>query len=159
MSMNSCYFYHVYALVVENLQVILNKPVEEWPICSVLLCWHSQSFPLEKAQQYVRMRRPFVVNDVFSQDLLLDRRKVYQTLQEHNVPTPTHIVVSRTLEQGAAGEDPDGFEETVDYVAMVRSVFGALFPSFCSIAATLPFSIACFWLLKRRHGGRSATNM
>ncbi len=28
--------------------VTLNKPVTEWPLCDVLLSWHSDGFPLEK---------------------------------------------------------------------------------------------------------------
>lgn len=27
---------------------ILNKPVEEWPICQILMSWHSDGFPLQK---------------------------------------------------------------------------------------------------------------
>jgi hypothetical protein len=47
----------------------------------VLLSWHSDGFPLRKAQAYAAMRRPFLVNDVGLQDVLLDRRRVYKTLQ------------------------------------------------------------------------------
>lgn len=44
-------------------QVILNDPVESWPLCDVLLSWHSEGFPLRKAQAYVELRRPFLIND------------------------------------------------------------------------------------------------
>jgi hypothetical protein len=60
---------------------ILNKPVEEWPVVDCLLSWHSEGFPLRKAQQYVALRRPYLVNDVTAQDVLLDRRKVYRRLK------------------------------------------------------------------------------
>lgn len=59
---------------------ILNKPVEEWPVVQCLLSWHSGGFPLSKAQKYVNLRKPYLINDVFSQDILLDRRKVYRRL-------------------------------------------------------------------------------
>jgi hypothetical protein len=56
-------------------------PVEEWPLCDCLLSWHSDGFPLRKAQAYAALRRPVLVNDVAAQDILLDRRRVYQRLQ------------------------------------------------------------------------------
>lgn len=34
--------------------VILNTPVEEWPVVSCLLCWHSEGFPLKKASAVYR---------------------------------------------------------------------------------------------------------
>jgi inositol-hexakisphosphate/diphosphoinositol-pentakisphosphate 1-kinase len=83
--------------------------------------WESQGFPLKKAQSYVRLTKPFLVNDVFKQDLLLDRRLVYRTLSEKRVPLPPHIIVNRTQAQVEAQSDPKGFEETEDYVSMVRS--------------------------------------
>jgi hypothetical protein len=102
------------------LQMILNRPIEEWPRCDALLVWESQGFPLEKAKQYVRMTKPFLINDVFKQDILRDRRMVYKKLKAHNVPIPPHIVINRTREQCSAQIDPPGFEETDDYVSMVR---------------------------------------
>lgn len=103
------------------MQVILNLPVEEWPRCQVLLVWHSHGFPLKKAQDYVSLRKPTLINNVFKQDLLLDRRSVYRVLAANNVPIPNHLVVSRTPDQVEQGLDPEGFVETADYVAIVRS--------------------------------------
>ena len=75
--------------------VILNKPVEDWPRCDCLLSWHSDGFPLQKAQAYASLRRPYLINDVHMQDLLLDRRAVYSKLQASGIPVPKHIVVDR----------------------------------------------------------------
>ena len=61
--------------------MILNHPVEEWPICDCLFSWHSKGFPLSKAEKYVAMRQPFVINDVNKQKVLRDRRKVYAMLR------------------------------------------------------------------------------
>jgi hypothetical protein len=61
--------------------MILEEPIEAWPLCDCLLSWHSDGFPLAKAQAYVQARRPFCVNDMMSQDRLLDRREVYRILQ------------------------------------------------------------------------------
>ena len=30
------------------MQVILNEPIEKWPVCDVLMSWFSKGFPLEK---------------------------------------------------------------------------------------------------------------
>ena len=40
------------------------QPVEEWPLCDVLLSWHSDGFPLAKGQAYARLRTPYCVNDL-----------------------------------------------------------------------------------------------
>uniref|UniRef100_A0A383W065 Inositol hexakisphosphate and diphosphoinositol-pentakisphosphate kinase n=1 Tax=Tetradesmus obliquus TaxID=3088 RepID=A0A383W065_TETOB len=76
-------------------KVILEEPVEAWPLCDVMLSWHSEGFPLRKAQAYVALRRPFLINDVHMQDVLLDRRRVYKTLMDNNIPVPRHILVNR----------------------------------------------------------------
>lgn len=53
--------------------VILNKPIEEWPIVDVLISFFSAGFPLDKAIEYTKLRQPFVINDLESQYTLLDR--------------------------------------------------------------------------------------
>ena len=76
--------------------VILNKNVEEWPTCDCLISFFSKGFPLDKAEKYVALRRPFLINQLGLQRLLLDRRKVYKVLQEHNIPVPPHIIINRS---------------------------------------------------------------
>ena len=108
--------YGEFEIVTFGDDTIVNKPVEEWPVVSCLLAWHSEGFPLKKAQQYVILRRPYLVNDVFAQDLLLDRRKVYRKLMESGIPCPKHIIVDR--DHLPAGESPAGFLETDDSVEL-----------------------------------------
>lgn len=59
--------YGEFEVVIFGDQVILEKPTEEWADVDCLLCWHSDGFPLKKAQEYILSRRPFLVNDVFMQ--------------------------------------------------------------------------------------------
>uniref|UniRef100_A0A1D1ZXV8 Inositol hexakisphosphate and diphosphoinositol-pentakisphosphate kinase n=1 Tax=Auxenochlorella protothecoides TaxID=3075 RepID=A0A1D1ZXV8_AUXPR len=108
--------YGEFEVVVFGDDTILNAPVEDWPVVGCLLAWHSKGFPLKKAQQYVVLRRPYLVNDVFAQDLLLDRRLVYRKLVESGIPVPRHIIVDR--DHLESGQDPEGFVETEDYVEL-----------------------------------------
>ena len=76
----------------------MKQAIEEWPICDCLLAWYSKGFPLEKCRAYVQLRRPYQVNTVSSQHLLLDRRKVYSRCQEFDIPLATHVIVNRDTE-------------------------------------------------------------
>ena len=84
-------------IVMFSDELILHSPIEEWPVVDALICFFSEGFPLKKAESYVSLRRPFLVNDVHAQHILLDRRKVYAILKEHGIPVPPHIIVNRTL--------------------------------------------------------------
>ena len=61
------------AVVVFSEAVILNSPIEEWPICDCLLAFFSMGFPLKKAIAYSKLRKPFLINDLESQYDLLNR--------------------------------------------------------------------------------------
>ena len=74
---------------------IHNKPVEEWPDCDALISFYSDGFPLAKAEAYAALRKPYVVNDLEMQHVLLDRRRVYAVLQAHGIAVPPHAIVSR----------------------------------------------------------------
>lgn len=84
-----------YSVVVFGEKSILDEPVEEWPLCDFLISFFSQGFPLDKALQYTRLRKPFSVNSLVRQYLLMDRRIVLHMLERAHVPTPHHLVVSR----------------------------------------------------------------
>ncbi len=59
-------------------KIILEHPIEEWPICDCLIAFFSKGFPLEKAINYVSLRKPLVINDLEMQYSLMDRYGTYR---------------------------------------------------------------------------------
>lgn len=53
--------------------IIMNVPVDKWPICDCLISFHSNGFPLAKAIEYVKLTNPFVLNDLEMQYALMHR--------------------------------------------------------------------------------------
>lgn len=76
-------------------KVILEDPIESWPLCDCLIAFYSAGYLLEKAEKYAALRRPFLVNELDPQYLLHDRSKVYEHLKLFGVPVPTYAVVRR----------------------------------------------------------------
>lgn len=54
-------------------EIVLNEPVENWPVVDCLISFYSKGFPLEKAIAYAKLRKPLVINDLELQYLLQDR--------------------------------------------------------------------------------------
>lgn len=54
-------------MVVIGEEIILNEPVDRWPLCDCLISFHSKGFPLEKAIQYAQLRQPYVINNLHMQ--------------------------------------------------------------------------------------------
>ncbi|XP_055285766.1 inositol hexakisphosphate and diphosphoinositol-pentakisphosphate kinase 2 isoform X12 [Moschus berezovskii] len=82
-------------VVVFEEDVILNEPVENWPLCDCLISFHSKGFPLDKAVAYARLRNPFVINDLDMQYLIQDRREVYSILQAEGILLPRYAILNR----------------------------------------------------------------
>ncbi|VDO74459.1 unnamed protein product [Haemonchus placei] len=76
--------------------VIIHEPVDRWPLCDCLISFHSTDFPLHKAIEYVKLRKPYVINDLKRQYDLLDRRKVFRTLAKEGIEHPRHGVLIRS---------------------------------------------------------------
>lgn len=82
-------------IVIFSEDTILHEPIESWTPCNMLIAFYSHGFPLEKAIQYCKLHRPFLINDLHQQKTLMDRRKVYEMLSKLAIPTPPHVVLNR----------------------------------------------------------------
>ncbi|XP_013765884.1 inositol hexakisphosphate and diphosphoinositol-pentakisphosphate kinase 1 isoform X5 [Pundamilia nyererei] len=76
-------------------EVILEEPVEKWPLCDCLISFHSKGFPLDKAVEYAKLRNPLLINDLNMQYFIQDRREVYRILQEEGIDLPRYAVLNR----------------------------------------------------------------
>ncbi|XP_038157215.1 inositol hexakisphosphate and diphosphoinositol-pentakisphosphate kinase 1 isoform X5 [Cyprinodon tularosa] len=76
-------------------EVVLEEPVEKWPLCDCLISFHSKGFPLDKAVEYVKLRNPMLINDLNMQYFIQDRREVYRILQEEGIDLPRYAVLNR----------------------------------------------------------------
>ncbi|XP_017770136.1 PREDICTED: inositol hexakisphosphate and diphosphoinositol-pentakisphosphate kinase 2 isoform X14 [Nicrophorus vespilloides] len=103
--------------------VILSKPVEEWPVCDCLISFHSKGFPLEKAIQYAQLHNPYVINNLHMQYDIQDRRKVYSILEAEGIEIPRYAVLDRD------SPDPKHHElvESEDHVEVNGVVFNKPF--------------------------------
>ncbi|KAH9739913.1 Inositol hexakisphosphate and diphosphoinositol-pentakisphosphate kinase VIP2 [Citrus sinensis] len=93
-------------------KVILEDPIEKWPICDCLIAFYSSGYPLEKAESYATLRKPFLVNELEPQHLLHDRRKVYEQLEKYGIPVPRYALVNREVPY----QELDYFFEEEDFV-------------------------------------------
>ncbi|KAI5007330.1 hypothetical protein ZWY2020_050775 [Hordeum vulgare] len=84
-----------FEIIIFGDKVILEDPIESWPLCDCLIAFYSAGYPLEKAEKYAVLRRPFLVNELDPQYLLHDRSKVYEHLKLFGVPVPAYAVVRR----------------------------------------------------------------
>ncbi|XP_045562353.1 inositol hexakisphosphate and diphosphoinositol-pentakisphosphate kinase 1 isoform X2 [Salmo salar] len=96
-----CKFEYI-TVVIFPEEVILNQPVDKWPLCDCLVSFHSKGFPLDKAVEYAKLRNPLLINDLNMQYYIQDRREVYRILQEEGIDLPRYSVLTR---------DPDRPEE------------------------------------------------
>lgn len=104
-----------FQVTVFDERMILEDPIETWPICDCLIAFYSSGFPQDKAEAYVALRKPKLVNDLVSQRALWNRRSVYEICTKHDIPVPKHFVVLR--EPSGENNDAD-FIETDSFVQL-----------------------------------------
>ena len=51
-------------IIIFEQDMIMRKLVTQWPVVDVLICFYSDEFPLKKALKYVRLVKPFLINDL-----------------------------------------------------------------------------------------------
>ncbi|XP_073294018.1 inositol hexakisphosphate and diphosphoinositol-pentakisphosphate kinase VIP2-like isoform X1 [Primulina huaijiensis] len=93
-------------------KVILEDPIESWPICDCLIAFYSTGYPLKRAEDYSALRKPFLINELEQQHLLHDRRKVYERLEMYGIPVPRYALVNREY----PNQELDYFAEEEDFV-------------------------------------------
>jgi inositol-hexakisphosphate/diphosphoinositol-pentakisphosphate 1-kinase len=81
-----------YPLHIFGDDVIFGKDITEWPVFPALICFASDGFPLAKAQSYIELRKPFLINDPEVEADLGVRWKVYQRLKAAGVPCPEYLL-------------------------------------------------------------------
>ncbi|XP_062870665.1 inositol hexakisphosphate and diphosphoinositol-pentakisphosphate kinase 2 isoform X3 [Trichomycterus rosablanca] len=89
-----CLFKYITVVTFEE-DVILNEPVQNWPLCDCLISFHSKGFPLDKAVAYEKLRNQFVMNDLGLQYSIQDRREVYRILKAEGIQLPRFAVLNR----------------------------------------------------------------
>ncbi|XP_029701590.1 inositol hexakisphosphate and diphosphoinositol-pentakisphosphate kinase 2 isoform X2 [Takifugu rubripes] len=113
-----CRFEYI-TVVIFPEDVILNEPVDKWPLCDCLISFHSKGFPLDKAVSYATLRNPLLINDLNMQYYIQDRREVYRILQEEGIDLPRYAVLNRDPDK----PDECNLVEGEDHVEVNGEIF------------------------------------
>ncbi|URE18200.1 acid phosphatase, partial [Musa troglodytarum] len=106
-------------IIIFGDNVILEDPIQSWPICDCLIAFYSSGYPLQKVKTYVALRKPFLVNELEPQHLLHDRTKVYERLEMYGIPIPNYALVNREYPY----QELDYFVEHEDFVEILGKRF------------------------------------
>lgn len=74
----------------------MNQPVTTWPVVDALLSLYSSDFPLDAVLQYVELRSPLLINNLYMQRFLMDRRDIRAHLARAGVPIPPAVCADRS---------------------------------------------------------------
>lgn len=78
-------------IIVLEEKMLMSDPVETWPTCDALISFFSGGFPFTKVLRYIYIHKPYMINDVYFQRYLWDRRIIYAMLRHLQVPVPSHL--------------------------------------------------------------------
>jgi inositol hexakisphosphate/diphosphoinositol-pentakisphosphate kinase len=107
--------HNYFEITVFDQDMIVNQPIDTWPLVDCLISFYSKDFPLSKAQAYAAKFNPFLINDLEKQWDIMDRTKVYQTLREAGIELPRFAI---KLQNGA-----ENFVEQDDQIEIDGQVF------------------------------------
>ena len=107
----------LFNIVIFGDACIMNQPVEEWPQVDCLITFYSTNFPIEKALEYIKLRNPFLINDLEMHSVLVNRKRIYDLLESIDIEVPKHVFVERKPND----VDPNHIEEFDDYI-MINGV-------------------------------------
>jgi hypothetical protein len=66
--------------------MLMKKDVSQWPKVDVVMFKRSSNMPMSKVEEFCKIHRPLLINDIATQHTILsDRRLVYKTLQRAGV--------------------------------------------------------------------------
>ena len=63
-----------------------------------MIVFFSNGFPYNKVLEFIKLRKPFLINDFETQKIFWDRRKISKILKENNIPTPNGFILDREEE-------------------------------------------------------------
>lgn len=87
-----------FQIVEFDQDMILNQPIEEWPKVECLITFYSSGLPYEKVVSYVTKYKPFLVNDIYKQATLFDRRSMYTILKDNGVPINDYVIYDKSTD-------------------------------------------------------------
>ena len=61
-----------FKLIYFSEDLIFDKDIENWPIVESMIVFFSTGFPYNKVLEYIKLRKPFLVNDFESQKIFFD---------------------------------------------------------------------------------------
>jgi len=114
-----------FKLVYFSEDLIFDEEIEKWPIVESMIVFFSTGFPFSKVLEYIKLRKPFLVNDFEMQKIFWDRREIKKLLIENNIPTPESIIIDRGEVINNDGDNDNSIElnTTAERIKMIDDYF------------------------------------